>query len=493
MNIRAFMSIVLLGAVALSCDDSTDEIGSSLITNLDNLEVSTDTFEVSSRSILADSVYSRTTTGYLGKVKDPETGAYITGDFISQFYALKNVFPPVDSITSYAYIENGEKKGIYADSCDIYLTYSEYYGDSLTAMKMTVRELSAPMLETTKYYSNYDPERAGIVRTDGINVDKVYSITDLNMSDSLRNSGYSSIRIKLDQPYTDSQGNTYSNIGTYIMQRYYSPDSVYFDDPYNFINNILPGLYFKIKGGLGSMAYIASCRINVYYKMNALKTVTVTDSDGNTTSTNKSVETVGASTFYGTEEVLQTTRFTNDAPTLQRLVADNTCTYIKSPAGIFTEMTLPVEDILRSHEGDTINTAKITIPRVNDKTHSQFALDLPQTLLMLPKSEMYSFFEDQKIADYKTSFLSAYNSTYNTYTFNNIGALIKTMGNSDKSNPDWNKVVLIPVKASYTTINQTQILTKVEHDMSMTSTRLVGGSGNTHTPVKISVIYSKFK
>lgn len=493
MKIKAFISILLLGAMVLSCDDNTDEIGSSLISNMDDLEITTDTFEVTTRSILADSVYSRTTTGYLGKVRDPETGAYITGDFISQFYVLQNVFPPVDSITTYESIVDGVKQGIYADSCDIYLTYDTFYGDSLTAMKMTVKELSTPMSETVKYYSNYDPEADNIVRDNGISVDKMYSLTDLNVSDSLRSEGYSSIRIKLNQPYTDKDNKTYNNIGTYIMQRYYSPDSVCFQDPYRFIHEVLPGFYFKIRSGLGSMAYIANCRLNVYYKMNALKTVTTTDDDGNSVSSQQSVVSVGASTFYGTEEVLQTTKITNDKSTLNQLVNDNTCTYIKSPAGIFTEMTLPVDEILNGHNKDTLNTAKITISRINDKTHSEYALSIPQTLLMLPKSEMYSFFENAEIADYKTSFLSSYSSSNNTYTFNNISSLIKALDKNSRNDADWNKVVIIPVTATYTTISQTQILTKIEHDMSMTSTKLVGGSENTHSPIKISVIYSKFK
>ena len=58
--------------------------------------------------------------------------------------------------------------------------------------------------------------------------------------------------------------------------------------------------------------------------------------------------------------------------------------------------------------------------------------------------------------------------------------------------PDWNKVVLVPVSTEYVTVGQNQVLAKVSHDMSMTSTRLVGGSANPNQPIRISVIYSKF-
>lgn len=73
-----------------ACSDSTDGIGSSLNTNTDAVNVETASYDVTSESLLADSVLSRNTTGYLGKVKDPETGNYITGDFMAQFYNLEN-------------------------------------------------------------------------------------------------------------------------------------------------------------------------------------------------------------------------------------------------------------------------------------------------------------------------------------------------------------------------------------------------------------------
>lgn len=55
--------------------------------------------------------------------------------------------------------------------------------------------------------------------------------------------------------------------------------------------------------------------------------------------------------------------------------------------------------------------------------------------------------------------------------------------------PDWNKVVVIPV--SVTTNSSSQIV-KIVHDMSLTSTKLVGGSENPYEPVKLNIIYSKF-
>ena len=49
--------------------------------------------------------------------------------------------------------------------------------------------------------------------------------------------------------------------------------------------------------------------------------------------------------------------------------------------------------------------------------------------------------------------------------------------------PNWTKVVLVPVISS---------ASGIEHDMSLTSTRLVGGPDNPNDPVQISVVYAKF-
>ena len=58
-----------LAATALSlaaCDDTTDNIGGSLIDNPDKLTVKADTFQLSTRTIMADSVIARNITGSSG-------------------------------------------------------------------------------------------------------------------------------------------------------------------------------------------------------------------------------------------------------------------------------------------------------------------------------------------------------------------------------------------------------------------------------------------
>ena len=482
MNIKYWASLALASFFLVSCDDTTDNIGSSLIDNVDKLHITTDTFTVSTRSIVADSVLSRNMTGYLGKVRDPETGAYLSSSFMTQFYSPENFsFPDKDSIQS-----RDELGEVMADSCDIRLYYNGFYGDSLATMKMSVYELTKPVEEQKFFYSNFNPEKEYINGNEN-KTNKVYTLVDLNVDEKTRYSKdyMPAIRISLDKEY-----------GTKILKAYYDNPNA-FKNAYSFIHDVMPGFYFKNVGGLGSMAYISLSQLNVYFRHKT----TTTASDG--TKRDTIITSVGA--FPGTEEVLQTTTVSNDKSTLQKLVSDNSCTYLKSPAGIFTEMRIPVKDIVEkqyigedgktySHKNDTINSAKVVLTRINNAQDSEYTLAIPQTLLILPKADMYSFFEKKKVADFKTSFLATYNSSTNTYTFNNIGGLVKYLyENGDRTKADWYKVVIIPVKTTYNTTSTTKELIAVNHDMSLASTRLVGGPESKYGDIKISVIYSKFK
>ena len=83
----------------------------------------------------------------------------------------------------------------------------------------------------------------------------------------------------------------------------------------------------------------------------------------------------------------------------------------------------------------------------------------------------------------------------------------KKNANWVNEHPNWNKVMLVPVTLKTSTINNSTVVTKINHDMSLSSTRLIKAtddankdytldkSGNKVAagPVQIKVIYSRFK
>ena len=73
MKLRLFTAIAFIAMAMISCTEDTDTIGSSITNDTDRLLFSTGVYNATSRSILADSVYSHNSDCYFGMVKDPET------------------------------------------------------------------------------------------------------------------------------------------------------------------------------------------------------------------------------------------------------------------------------------------------------------------------------------------------------------------------------------------------------------------------------------
>jgi hypothetical protein len=255
------------------------------------------------------------------------------------------------------------------------------------------------------------------------------------------------------------------------MRKFYDPATHdNFLNQYKFTHNICPGFYIKHAGGIGNIATIYAARLVVAY-------VGVVQ------------EQPLYSGFGGTEEVIQKSSLSQSDTELQKLLDNNTCTYIKSPAGIWTELELPVEEIMNGHENDTLNTARVFIPRINNEYINEYAFNVPKNILMIPTDSISDFFDNQKVANFRNTYIATYGSKANGYTFNNISILISNLYRKKQAgnvSPNWNKVTLIPVETTYSTVSTsaTQVLTKVTHDMSMSSTRLMKDG------LQISVIYS---
>ena len=469
------MLIACIGIV--SCDDTTDTIGGSLVDNTDKLNVKADTFNVTSNTLLAENIIARTSTGYLGRIEDPETMTTVTGNLMSQFHVLSNYeLPAKDSIVSH-----DSSNQVIADSCDIQLFYSSFYGDSLSQMKLTVYELKKPIEEGHTYYSNFNPEAQGYIRsrnTGGIVEKQSYTLANPAETDSIRkNKDYiPNITIRLNKQYTDKNGVVYNNYGTFLLRKYLE-NPVTFRDSYAFLHDICPGFYFKVDDGLGSMAHILRVQINIYFRHKK-------NGKSITTSTN----------LVSTEEVLQMTNFSNDNTRLQQLANETGHTYLKTPAGLFTQLTIPMSDIMAGHGNDSVNSAKIILYRQNNTSESAYHFNIPKNLVMLPSDSLQSFFANNRIPDNKTSFLATYNSTTNSYVFNNISGIVNLfMRHTNSAN--WGKVVVVPVELQTVTQgtgnNQQTKITKVSHEMGLTSTKLLGNSPGRNN-IEISVIYSRF-
>ena len=480
MKILRLLTVLVIAALTFAaCDDTTEGIGGTITNKIDNINISNSTFNVTTKSIVADSVLSRNNTGLIGKMKDPETGNYVKGDYMTQLSVL-----PTFSVDTLDYIKQANKGSIEADSCYLLVSYNASYGDTIAPMKVTAYEMTKPMSENKEYYSNYDAFKEGWVRESNEHWSSNYNLS--NTSD------VKNFKIYLNKKY-EKDGKTYKNYGSYIMQTY-AEHPEYFKTNYKFLHNVCPGFYIKNVGGTGNMAKIWNTELIFYWKK------TIKAKDGVTDSTAVSI---GYNRFDGTEEVLQLNKIENDTKNLEKLASQQNWTYLKSPAGIFTEVTLPIEDIMKGHEKDTLNTATISFPRLNNKDEDNpYNFATPSTILMVQKDSLQSFFEKSKLADSRTSYTTSYSRTgtyKNAYTFQNIANLVSAMYKNKGKSENWNKVVLVPVSIITVTQGYTTVITKINHDMALASTRLKRGvittdsNGKETSPIQIKVIYSKFK
>ena len=260
----------------------------------------------------------------------------------------------------------------------------------------------------------------------------------------------------------------------------YTEDKNNYKDAEKFIKNVLKGFYVHCTHGDGTILYIDDMQLRLNFKYLVESSSGKKDSLVN-----------GGVVFAATKEVIQANRFQN-SDRLKELIEEKEHTYLKTPAGIFTEVTLPVEEIADMHLRDTLNAVSVTFTRYNEKKNSKYPMGIPQNLLMVRKRDMHNFFEKNKTFDGLTSFIATYTSSgeeANRYVFPNIASLITTCINEKKEgkqDEDWNKVVLIPVKTETDSNNN---IIGVKSNLDMESACLVGGEKN---PIKMQVLYTTF-
>ena len=464
MKKSLFCSALLLMVLMASCDSDTGTLGISTTPTADSLTIRTAIYEATSRSLLVDSVLGKTSTIYFGRYTDPETKSLFTSDFITQFNCVEggDVFPPADSI-----------RGDSAERLELRLFFTSYYGAGDNTMQLEVWPLERTLTEGTSYYTNLNP--ADYLADDAQPIArKTYTALDYALADDVLDDEdhYHNVCIPLP-----------TQMGTDII-RHYRQHPEYFSGATSFIENVCKGFYIKCTSGDGTVLCIDQVSLHVCFNMERNDSTYTTQ-------------------FMGSQEVLQVNSFDNQG--LEPLASDNTCTWLKTPAGIFTEVTLPIDEITRN-EKDTINSAKIVFNRYNNDSPDGDPLKAPTRLLLIRKSEAHDFFEKNQTPDGYTSFLNSQkkdNSStdvnltkYNQYVFDNIARLIVTCasernhwkgdGSFEEANPDWNKVLLIPV--TVTTDNSGSIVT-LRHDFSLSSARLKGGVD----PIEIRIITSAFK
>ena len=143
-----------------------------------------------------------------------------------------------------------------------------------------------------------------------------------------------------------------------------------------------------------------------------------------------------------------------------------------------------------------MNLANFTVYAVPDASENPMVkISPPDYLLLINKDSLNGFFEQRRLIDNVTSFISSkFDATTYSYKFSNISTMINHY-NQEHDGAAFDLVYyLIPVKATYTTSQQsyysqaTSVLTALHNQMWPTAVKLDKRKGN----MKLELIFSNF-
>lgn len=378
-------------------------------------------------------------------------------------------------------------------STTLELSYSSFFGDSLAPMRVRVdmlnREIDDDGEDLGLYYTSYNPEDFYNKNEEAL-AEQDYAVRDNSWTkeeiDSIKkaNGYYPPLVIDLDKARKAKGEETFSA----FLKRKYNEDKKNFKDSYSFIHNVLPGFYVHNTSGEGSILYIGAIwlRMKVSYLIES--------------SSGKVDSLVYTSIpFAATNEVYMSTRLSNSGDNLEKLAAETHNTYLKTPAGLCTEVKLPLKEMYEALGNDTLNSVSMSFTKYKNisenSANNPYKMGTPKNLLLIRKSEVNDFFEQKQNYDSKTSFLGTYSSTTNSYSFSQVNRLISQIFSDmrTKEEPaegwdEYNTLVLIPVKTETDSQGNTIGLS---HDLEVNSAKLVGGEDG--EKIKMEVIYTKPK
>lgn len=455
MKIKSLLTLfsVLFFLNFISCDDDLNSIGGSIQPPSDTISVMVDTIALKSRTIsMQDSVYARTIYGVLGQYEDKLFGT-IKSDYLCQF-----MFPKEAKF---------EDNLIGIDSVRFVIGFYDFQGDSLAPMGLTVYEVDKKLPEY--FYTNVDPHK--YVDMSKILVHQAYTVKGTEYAQG--SSTIREITADLGIPFGKS------------VYDFWKSGKI--EDDSNAFIDFFPGMYVTTTSGTGNLINTLDNSFRIYYKYNHIK--------GNHDGTQ---DTIRAKEFSlsVTPEVIQLNQVKNKNP--EELFVEGTgATYLKTPAGVFTEVVFPISRIaenMKDKNMSTINSAQFSVKGYTEwEDDSDLILQRPNYLLLIPKDSIDSFFKKGELPySYEVKkknehvLMATRAAGSNVYSFGNISPLIMKYKNENVDNINY---VILPVQTeySYTSSGSTELV-KVYNYLAPSTAIL----RNDPTNMRLELVYSKF-
>ncbi|WP_029904736.1 DUF4270 domain-containing protein [Prevotella sp. 10(H)] len=463
MKIKTFLilTFALFATIFIACDDDASSLGSSIQPGGDDIYAGGDTINLTAETFsFKDSVYAHTVYGLLGEYTDPIFGR-VKSDYLCQLSSAENLE-----------FKNPENKEVTIDSVLLNIQSVSFTGDSVSPMGVSVYEVTEPL--KAFFFTSVNPERyCNMQEVLGQSVFTIQDALDTVISKIPIRVITTKLTNKLGERFykewVDSNGNTFKNQSAF--------------------NEFFKGMYITTNFGSGSLIDVDYTGFDIHYSYRIRNVANTADS-------------AVAAIFRlpVNEKVIQMNHVKNEFP--ENLYLDKKHTYMNTPAGVYTQINIPLNEIVDAAtkgagKDPTINAANLSIKGFTEEEEKS-GMARPDYVLLINKDSLQNYFfnERDNMVNGRTTYAIQRNPQTNTYNFNNLASMINYYAKYYKDKGETNlpdlKYLVIPIGVSKanTVINgyNVEYVNRVYNLMTPTSAILRTGEKD----IKMSIIYSKY-
>jgi hypothetical protein len=429
--------------VCASCEPS--DIGAALQPEEDKMVVQTDSFYIQSATELLAVRHSESDKIELGYLCDPVYGN-VKLDFLAEFRYSRDTFPAsaTDAVLR------------------LVMYYRSYYGDSLAVNEASVYALQSPLDFEENYTSDIDVSK--FCDKSVLLAKKSYVAYDATVPNSERKKADYCDKVVIDLPQ--------SYCTELMTNRAYNKSQEAF---LNFLN----GVYVTTQYGSRTVLNVDSVNLEVSYRY--IPDAAKPDSMAN-----------GKRIYPANRETTTVVRVSEVEAPLD--IDADSLNYIVSSSGYVTRLTLPLNRIKETIEGEetgeklNLNYMSLILEEASVDDGLDTRMTPPDILLLIQAKDLEKFFTQSKYpADGIETTLGVYVPEKKYYLFNNMASYMEgLMSDNTVSVDDLNDFYVLPITGATDIAGSNAV---VRHLFKPYAVRLRSAT-NQHSPMRLVVTYS---
>lgn len=453
----AGVMMVAVMMVVMSCSDNDESVGVEIQPQEDLIVVGADTFVVECENYYVPAISAQADTMIVGEFYSAKYGS-TKADLVVQ------VAPPMD------YVFPGEEYNPQPDSLVLTMFYNSWFGSPYSPLEFSIYEVNKERPEyNSVYLSNFDP---GLFTDSTVLMGKRLATTiDLSRRDSVSEdtAAVPYIRYRFD----DAQ-----------LKRFWELPAEAYGSEESFLD-YFKGMYITTRYGSSTLVYFNQITMFLYYHYTY-------EREGRDTTVYTSI------VYPANREVRQLNRYYHHDIATTAVSDDSVC-YIKSAAGIYPKIKLPLGRMaqrLNERVGNmdlNLNGAELRVEGIEFDTQDVY-MDPPTYLLALTAEEFDEFVRSntQPTSVDTTQVLASYNASTNDYVFNLNYMLTKHLRRTDIDPDEVLEMMLVPVHVESLRDPSGNVVTQIVKPLTKLSAITIRSGKNSHSPMRIKILYNGF-